>query len=78
MQEFQIQPTSFQQVQDFVCLAAQQSFDIRAGNDWQRINGKDLMGMFSLDYSRPVRIQAECDDEAFRVFQAEAFKLLTE
>ena len=78
MQEFQIQPTSFQQVQAFVTLAARQPFDIRAGNEWQHINGKDLMGMFSLDYSRPVRIQAECSQEAFRAFQMEAFKLLTE
>ena len=68
MQEFHMELTSFQQVQDFVRLAAEQPFEIRVGNDHQRINGKDLMGMFSLDYSRPVCVSAECADNLFAEF----------
>ena len=68
MQEFHIEMSSFQQVQQFVRLAAQQPFEIRVGNDHQRINGKDLMGMFSLDYSRPVHVIAECARELFEDF----------
>ena len=76
MQEFEIELHSFRQVQDFVILAGQQPFDIRAGNSWQDINGKDLMGMFSLDYSRPVRIKMECSQEAFHTFQQEVCQFL--
>ena len=31
-------------------------------------NGKDLMGMFSLDYTRPVCVRADCDDAVFSSF----------
>ena len=69
MQEFHMELCSFQQVQNFVRLAAEQPFEIRVGNDHQRINGKDLMGMFSLDYSRPVHVIAECAQELFEEFR---------
>ena len=69
MQEFHMELASFRQVQAFVRLAAEQPFEIRVGNDHQRINGKDLMGMFSLDYSRPVRVIADCAQELFEAFR---------
>lgn len=68
MQEFHMELHSFRQVQDFVRLAAEQPFEIRVGNDHQNINGKDLMGMFSLDYTRPVRVLADCEEEVFAQF----------
>ena len=70
MQEFHMQLNSFRQVQDFVRLAAEQPFEIRVGNDHQNINGKDLMGMFSLDYSRPVCVRAECEEALFAQFRS--------
>ena len=69
MQEFHMELCSFRQVQNFVRLAAEQPFEVRVGNDHQRINGKDLMGMFSLDYSRPVRVLAECEAQLFENFR---------
>ena len=72
MREFHMQLNSFQQVQEFVRLAAEQSFEIRVGNDHQNINGKDLMGMFSLDYSRPLRVKMHCTEEEFLRFQKAA------
>lgn len=70
MQEFHMELNSFEQIQSFVRLAAEQPFEIRVGNDHQRINGKDLMGMFSLDYERPVCVSADCDPESFSSFCA--------
>ena len=62
---FHISFTTFEQIKTFVSLAARQPFDIRVGNERQNINGKDFMGMCSLDFSRPVRVQADCSaDEA--------------
>lgn len=70
--EFEINICSFQQVQDFVSLACEQTFDIRVGNDRQHINGKDLMGMFSLDFSRPLQVRIGTDNEAVRSFRQQA------
>ena len=76
MQEFHMEINSFRQVQDFVRLAAEQPFEIRVGNDHQRINGKDLMGMFSLDYSRPVCVSADCGQDIFAAFHRSVEQLL--
>ena len=72
MHEFKIGLSSFQQVQGFVSLAVRQPFDVMVGNDHQRINGKDIMGMFCLDYSLPVRVSVECSPEEFDRFRQEA------
>ena len=72
MREFDIVLCSLHQVQEFVRLAMIQPFDISVGNDRQNINGKDLMGMFSLDYSAPLRVQMICSQEEFLSFHASA------
>ena len=61
---------------DFVTLAMVQPFDISVGNDQQTINGKDLMGMFSLDYTTPVRVQVRCSQEEFATFRTSAARFL--
>ena len=73
--DFSISLTTFQQIQTFVALAAKQPFDIRVGNDRQSINGKDFMGMFSLDYTRPVNVHADCSADAFASFRKAALAL---
>ena len=69
MIEFHMTIRSFQQVQNFVKLAMEQPFAVTVGNESQQINGKDLMGMSSLDYTRPVQVSAQCDEEAFARFR---------
>ena len=66
MWEFHICIESFQQVQEFVALANEQPFDVSVGNERQDINGKDLMGMFSLDFSRPLCVKVHCGEEQFQ------------
>ena len=67
--DFHISLNSFQQIQTFVNLASKQPFDIHVGNDRQHINGKDFMGMASLDYTRPVRVYADCSADSFAEFK---------
>ena len=74
--EFHVVLSSFQQVQQFVAAAVRQPFDIRVGNERQHINGKDIMGMFSLDYTRPVRVLARCQEEEFLRFRQEVAQFL--
>ncbi len=75
MREFDIVLKSLRQIQAFVSLAMVQPFDVLVGNERQRINGKDLMGMFSLDYSAPVRVQAMCSAEQFDTFRLSVLQL---
>ncbi len=74
--EFHVVLSSFEQVQQFVAAAVRQPFDIRVGNERQHINGKDIMGMFSLDYTRPVRVLARCQEEDFLRFRKEVAQFL--
>lgn len=72
---FQIFLTSYEQIKTFVALAARQPFDIRVGNDRQNINGKDLMGIFSLDFTRPVRVHADCSADEGAAFRQDVLAL---
>ena len=76
MQEFNIAIRSFRQAQDFVQLAMRQGFDVFVGNARQQINGKDLMGLFSLDHSQPVQVSVNCDQEEFLRFREEVTAIL--
>jgi len=69
MKEFHILLRSGSQVQSFVNISMRQPFEIRVGNEGQDINGKDLMGMFSLDYSAPIRVRVQCSQEEFLAFR---------
>ena len=73
--DFHISLTTFQQIETFIALASRQPFDVQVGNDWQNINGKDLMGMFSLDYCQPLRVQVMCSEEEFTSFRAQVAEL---
>ena len=75
MWEFHIYLRSFPQVQAFVRLTSEQNFDVVVGNDHQKINGKDLMGMSTLDYSRPLWVKMYCPEEDYLRFKqaAESF-----
>ena len=69
MHQFNISVKSFQQVQDFVALAMVQPFEVLVGNEKQQVNGKSFIGMFSLDYTRPLQVSVRCSDEQFTQFR---------
>ena len=69
MKHFSISIRSFEEVQAFVNLAMVQPFDVTVGNDRQRVNGKNFMGMFSLDLHRPLDVLVDCDEETYQEFQ---------
>ena len=76
MHQFNIVMHSFQQVQEFVKLAMDQPFDVLVGNEHQSINGKDIMGMFSLDYRYPLQVTVTCTDDEFETFHNRAEVLI--
>lgn len=76
MHQFNIVMHSFGQVQEFVKLAMDQPFDVLVGNEHQSINGKDIMGMFSLDYRYPLQVTVTCSDSEFEIFHHQAETLI--
>ncbi len=77
MHQFAIHFRSFEDVQHFVDMATQFSFPIIVGNDSYHVNGTSFMGMFSLDYSRPLQVRLTCSDEDAARFRETAKSYLT-
>ena len=69
MKEFKVILRSFEDVQAFVSIAMVQPFAVLVGSERHSVNGKNFMGMLTLDYNRPVRVRMECDEEAFEQFR---------
>jgi len=75
VKSFTISLHSLKQVQDFVSLAMIQPFDVLVCNDYQQVNGKNFMGMFSLDFRQPLQVQVSCDEDSFCRFRQKAAEL---
>ncbi len=57
-------------VNEFVKITSQYPFSIFLCGGRYRINGKSLIGIFSLDLSKPLTVQVECGEgEADDLFQ---------
>lgn len=76
MWQFNISVRTFRQVQEFVALAMVQPFEVLVGNERQQVNGKSFIGMFSLDYKRPLLVSVKCSEEEFGRFQRQANQIL--
>ena len=76
MQEFQIAIHSFPEVQEFVSIATVQPFPVLVGSDKQMVNAKSFIGMVNLDYSHPLKVMCDCDEEPFQHFFRQADRFL--
>ena len=76
MYQFDICVRSFRQVQDFVSLAMVQPFEVLVGNEQKKVNGKSFIGMFTLDYTRPLQVHVKCSEEQFGLFSKVTSDLL--
>jgi phosphotransferase system HPr-like phosphotransfer protein len=76
MQEFDIVFRSFNDVQRFVQLATEQSFEVFVENCYQRVDAKSFMVMFSLDYRQNLRVTADCGAEEFEHFRLQVMDSL--
>ena len=68
MRRFQVSLRTFQDVQNFVTIAAAQDFSMTVGNPDYHVSATSFMGMFTLDYTRPLECTAECTDEQWNRF----------
>ena len=78
MHQFQVRFRTSQDVQDFIAWATMQPYTITVGNDHYRVNGSSFMGMFSLDYSRPLTVEVNCTEEALERLMQGAERFLAQ
>ena len=76
VRKFNIFIHSFRQMQDFVSLAMVQPFEVLVGNDRQKVNGKNFIGMFALDFHTPLQVSVTCSEEEFLRFRQDVDRLL--
>lgn len=76
MREFNIFIHSFREVQEFVSIAMVQPFEVLVGNAQHQINGKNYIGMVSLNYSEPLQVSMRCSEEEFLRFRQEAARFV--
>jgi phosphotransferase system HPr-like phosphotransfer protein len=69
MQSFQITLASVSDVKCFVDASSRLSCDVDVTSGRYTVNGKSIMGLFSVDLSDPVRVDVYGTDE-----EAEAFR----
>lgn len=71
MKEFQVLLTSINHVKDFVTAASMCSCDIDVTSGRYTIDAKSIMGLFSLDLSKPITIRVlGTEQEAAEFYQA--------
>lgn len=68
MHTFRVEFRSFEDVRDFVFLALTQPYDITVSCGNRTVDAKSMMVMFSLDYSRPLEVRADCSEAEFASF----------
>ncbi len=70
MHEFLIRLSNMDEIKQFVQLATVQPFEVSVCTDWQSVNAKSFMGMFSLDLENPLHVKMQCNDAEFEEFRS--------
>ena len=76
MKQFKIKLGSVSDVQDFVCAASVQQFNVEAILDDERVDAKSIMGLFSLDLRKPLLIEVDGGEEQVDSFMHEIGSLV--
>ena len=62
MKTFNINLKSINDVKDFVNFANRYEFDIDLTSGRYVVDAKSIMGIFSLDLSKPIKVEVRADD----------------
>lgn len=62
MKTFNMMLTSINDVKDFVNLVARYDFDVDLVSGRYVVDAKSIMGIFSLNLSKPIKIEIHSDD----------------
>ena len=78
MEEFMIKLDSIDEVKEFVALTNKCAFDVDLMSGRYAIDAKSIMGIFSLDLSKPLKMIVHADSEAAADFVEEAAKFVAD
>ncbi len=62
MKSFNIQLKSINDVKDFVNIVNKYNFDVDLSSGRYIVDAKSIMGIFSLDLSKPIKVDVHSDD----------------
>ena len=62
MIEFEMNLSSINDVKDFVNTVSRYDFDVDLTSGRYVVDAKSIMGIFSLDLSKPIKVQVHADD----------------
>ena len=78
MQSFKITLSSVSDVKQFVDAASRFSCDVDVVSGRYTVNGKSIMGLFSVDLAEPVRVDVQGPDDVSAAFREEVKEFITE
>lgn len=73
MIEFEMNLSSINDVKDFVNTVSRYDFDVDLISGRYIVDAKSIMGIFSLDLSKPIKVNVRTDDAAEFMSQIDAF-----
>lgn len=76
MCEFDIKLSTVEEVKTFVRVATLQPFEVYVTTPGQKVSAKSFIGMFSLNFRRPLRVVADCTREELDPFLQDAAPFL--
>ena len=62
MRTFNMLLSSINDVKDFVNIVSRYDFDVDLTSGRYIVDAKSIMGIFSLDLSKPIKVEAHSDD----------------
>lgn len=62
MQSVNVLLSSINDVKEFVRLVTQYEFDVDLVSGRYAVDAKSIMGIFSLDLSKPIEVRVHCED----------------
>lgn len=78
MEEYVIKLNSIDEVKEFVALTNKCTFDIDLMSGRYAIDAKSIMGIFSLDLAKPLKMIVHADSSAAADFVEEAAKFIAD
>ncbi|HCD69300.1 MAG TPA: hypothetical protein DEQ68_01615 [Ruminococcaceae bacterium] len=78
MKEYTVKLNSIEQVKEFVALTNKCAFDVDLMSGRYAIDAKSIMGIFSLDIAKPLKMIVHADDEQAADFADEAAKFIAD
>lgn len=78
MEEFMIKLNSIDEVKEFVALTNKCAFDVDLMSGRYAIDAKSIMGIFSLDLSKALKMIVHADSDAAADFVEEAAKFIAD